>query len=89
MAAPLGLLLTAECRRRINGPKKQLEVDAAEIRMRAERQLGEMIRDQWATTGKASGRPKISAGKELIKKPTLASVAEPITHLGMQASLPL
>lgn len=52
----------------------QLQVDAAEIRMRAERRLGALIRLQWKTEGKASGRPKISSGTEQISKITLASV---------------
>ncbi|GAA2867211.1 hypothetical protein GGQ99_001323 [Aminobacter niigataensis] len=34
---------------------KQLEVDAAEIRIRAERRLGEMIRDQKSTVGLNQG----------------------------------
>lgn len=34
---------------------KQLEVDAAEIRIRAERRLGEMLQEQKATVGLASG----------------------------------
>ena len=34
---------------------RQLEVDAAEIRMRAERRLGELIRAQKETVGLAKG----------------------------------
>lgn len=37
---------------------KGLEVDAAEIRIRAERRLGEMLRDQKATVGFAKSGPK-------------------------------
>ncbi len=50
-------------------------VDAAEIRMRAERRLGELIRAQRETVGLApAGRPrKIGSDEEPISKPpTLA-----------------
>ena len=53
---------------------KQLEVDAAEIRLRAERRLGEMLRDQKATVGLAKGgQPYQSTGaKTEPVAPTLA-----------------
>jgi len=58
---------------------RQLEVDAAEIRMRAERRLGEMIRVQKETVGLATGgehggKPSIdgSRAEPSNKRPTLA-----------------
>lgn len=53
---------------------KELEVDAAEIRMRAERRLGEMITDQKNTVGlNQGGRPKTRAEREQVPEPpTLA-----------------
>jgi len=52
---------------------KQLEVDAAEIRIRAERRLGEMIAGQKATVGlNEGGRPKTGLQKNPVSKPTLA-----------------
>lgn len=53
---------------------RALEVDAAEIRMRAERRLGEIIRDQKETVGfHEGGRPsKTGADREPVSKPTLA-----------------
>jgi N6-adenosine-specific RNA methylase IME4 len=53
---------------------RQLEVDAAEIRMRAERRLGEMLRQQKETTGlNPGGRPtKTGANKEPVYAPPLA-----------------
>lgn len=43
---------------------KQLEVDAAEIRIRAERRLGEMIAGQKATVGLATGTRGQLSGKD-------------------------
>jgi len=54
---------------------KDLEVDAAEIRIRAERRVGELIRKQKGTIGLApAGRPKkIGSDEEPIsRQPTLA-----------------
>ena len=53
---------------------RQMEVDAAEIRMRAERRLGEMLRQQKETTGlNPGGRPtKTGANKEPVYTPPLA-----------------
>lgn len=57
---------------------RQMEVDAAEIRMRAERRLGEMIRQQKETVGLNTGtaglgRPDLGGSdRELPKTPTLA-----------------
>ncbi|MES0071882.1 MT-A70 family methyltransferase [Mesorhizobium sp. M0058] len=55
---------------------KKLEVDAAEIRVRAERRLGELIAGQKTTIGlNPGGRPKTSAEREqLPEPPTLADV---------------
>ncbi len=57
---------------------KQMEIDAVEIRIRAERRLGEMLQQQKETVGLApAGRPrKIGADAEPIsdKVPTLAEV---------------
>jgi hypothetical protein len=57
---------------------KQMEIDASEIRIRAERRLGEMLREQKQTVGLAkAGRPKIGPTEEPILDrdvPTLASV---------------
>lgn len=48
---------------------------AAEIKVRAERRLGEMLREQKETIGTAAGRPAInSSALEQIKPPTLADV---------------
>ena len=58
---------------------KQLEIDASEIRIRAERRLGEMIREQKQGEGLATGgQPYQSTGthKEPVEKttPTLADI---------------
>lgn len=55
---------------------KELEVDAAEIRLRAERRLGEMIAVQKATVGlNAGGRPtETGANSEPVSVPTLAQI---------------
>ena len=54
----------------------QLEVDAAEIRIRAERRLGELIVAQKETIGlNPGGRPKTRAVRELLsEQPTLSDV---------------
>jgi len=57
----------------------QLEIDAAEIRIRAERRLGEMIREQKATVGLNQGaQGSVVTGSERVpvkdKRPTLAAV---------------
>lgn len=55
---------------------KQLEVDAAEIRIRAERRLGELIKGQKGAVGlNAGGRPKTGSDEEPVSadpRPTLA-----------------
>jgi hypothetical protein len=57
---------------------KQLEIDASEIRIRAERRLGEMIRAQKEGPGLADGgdamRARYSKGTEVDTRPTLAQV---------------
>ena len=57
---------------------RQLEVDASEIRIRAERRLGEMIRAQKDGPGLADGgdamRARYSIGTEVETRPTLAAV---------------
>lgn len=62
----------------VQAKDKQLEIDASEIRIRAERRLGEMLREQKETVGMApAGRPKkIGSDEEPIFKevPTLAEV---------------
>lgn len=53
---------------------KQLEIDASEIRIRAERRLGEMIKVQKETEGmNEGGRPKTSRDERPVyeKPPTL------------------
>lgn len=51
----------------------QLEIDAWEIRVRAERRLGEMIAAQKETIGlHRGGRPKTGSGAEPVSVPTLA-----------------
>ena len=45
---------------------KELEIDAELIRSQAERRLGQLIERQWATEGKASGRPKIPSEEVVI-----------------------
>lgn len=53
---------------------RQLEIDAAEIRMRAERRLGELIRAQKDTVGlHEGGRPsKTGSSMAPVLRPTLA-----------------
>ena len=52
-----------------------LEVDAAEIRIRAERRLGELIKLQKNTVGlNVGGRPKTGAAEVPVFQPTLADV---------------
>ena len=53
-----GIRDTAEAMRAYarQAKNKQLEVDAAEIRIRAERRLGELIKAQKETVGSKSGR---------------------------------
>jgi N6-adenosine-specific RNA methylase IME4 len=52
---------------------KQLEIDAAEIRIRAERRLGEIIRDQKETVGlNKGGNPKLLTGARQEPVATLA-----------------
>jgi hypothetical protein len=60
---------------------KQLEVDAAEIRIRAERRVGELMQAQretegLATGGEHGGRPRIDGSRSdpSIQRPTLAEV---------------
>jgi phage N-6-adenine-methyltransferase len=60
---------------------RQLEIDAAEIRIRAERRLGELLLEQKATVGLATGgehggRPKIdgSRAEPSNARPTLADI---------------
>lgn len=55
---------------------KQLEVDAAEIRIRSERRLGEMLAQQKETVGLApGGRPKKTPSRrEEVSQPALAEV---------------
>lgn len=52
---------------------RELEIDAAEIRMRAERRLGELIRAQKETVGLAQGKRTDLVPKEnQVARPTLA-----------------
>ena len=52
---------------------RSLEIDCAEIRMRAERRLGEMIRDQKQTVGLAQGkRTDLVPRANQVDRPTLA-----------------
>lgn len=56
---------------------KQLEIDASEIRIRAERRLGEMIREQKESVGlqagaRGIGKPKSGVPEEYPTIPTLA-----------------
>jgi len=58
---------------------RQMEIDAAEIRIRAERRLGELLRQQKETVGLATGgehggKPSIDGtrAEPSIKRPTLA-----------------
>lgn len=53
---------------------KGLEVDAAEIRIRAERRLGEMIREQKASVGLAKSGPKNNSVVGEDRIPSLAEV---------------
>ena len=55
---------------------KQLEIDASEIRIRAERRLGEMLREQKQGEGlaKPGPKPEIGTHEEPNSIPTLASV---------------
>lgn len=78
-------LIRKPCRSRLKGcayahqaKNKQLEVDAAEIRFRAERRLGELIQAQKETVGLAKGgqpyqsAPTGSAEEPVDRAPTLA-----------------
>ncbi len=56
---------------------RQLEIDAAEIRIRAERRLGQLIAEQKETVGLATGgRPmkETPAATEGVLSPTLADI---------------
>lgn len=60
---------------------KDLELDAAEIRIRAERRLGEIMAQQRAEDGRASpGKPS----KRVIEKPITPQVADPPVTLAAQ-----
>ena len=53
---------------------RELEAQCAEIRMRATRRLGEMVREQKLTIGLAKGgRPKTGLSENPVSVPTLAS----------------
>jgi hypothetical protein len=63
----------------IQAQDKQMEIDASEIRIRAERRLGEMIRTQKETVGLATGgqpyqSKPTSTSKEPVERPTLSDV---------------
>jgi hypothetical protein len=52
---------------------KQLEIDAAEIRLRAERRIGELMKQQKETVGLAQGkRTDLGPKRTQVDKPTLA-----------------
>ncbi len=58
---------------------RQLEIDAAEIRIRAERRLGQLIAEQKETVGLATGgKPYQSTGSDIVpvetRAPTLAEI---------------
>lgn len=54
---------------------REMEITAAEIRLRAEYRLGELIRAQKQTVGlHKGGRPKTRSGAEQVSKPKLAEV---------------
>lgn len=60
---------------------KQLEIDASEIRIRAERRLGEMIRQQKETVGlnegrAGTGRPPLGGSEKEPPKDTRPTLAE-------------
>jgi hypothetical protein len=53
---------------------RDLEADSVEIRMRATRRVGEMMREQDRTVGlNAGGRPKTGSSADPVSVPTLAS----------------
>jgi hypothetical protein len=61
----------------VQAQDRQLEIDASEIRIRAERRLGEMIKAQKDDAGlNKGGRPKTSTPEEQVLKttPTLEDV---------------
>lgn len=63
---------------------KQLEVDAAEIRIRAERRLGQLIAEQKAAEGlNKGGRPaeKTGSEKEPVSSPVLKSAPKTVPTL--------
>ena len=58
---------------------RTLEVDATEIRMRAERRLGELITTQKETVGLATGGGDTSGGSRVLppqEPPTLAEAGD-------------
>ncbi len=57
---------------------KGLEVDAAEIRIRAERRLGEMLRDQKAAGGMSKGGRKTTGSSKEPVSHVIDSIEEPI-----------
>jgi hypothetical protein len=61
---------------------KSLEVDAAEIRVRAERRLGQMIRAQKTTAGLAPPGPKPKIGSKKNPNTTLT-----LAQIGVDKSL--
>src|SRR5437867_975154 len=65
----------------IQAKNRQLEADAAEIRLRAERRLGELLREQKATVGfnrgaAAGGRKESSRGPYVEPRDTSATLVD-------------
>lgn len=74
---------------------QQMELDAAEIRVRAERRLGEIMKEQAKTVGKAKGgdkggkRPKAGLRKNPANAPptlTEAGIDKNLAHRGRKAA---
>ncbi len=67
---------------------REMEVDAAEIRMRAERRLGELIRAQKETVGlQAGGRSRKGGGTRGAKKEPQPSAPPTLADVGIDKKL--
>lgn len=66
---------------------RQLEVDAAEIRMRAERRLGELIRAQKETVGLRGPQHSTGGGSKGSKREPLPDAPPTLAEAGIDKKL--